>query len=174
MEATKVKTILEWEMLKNHKDVQKFNGFCNFYRRYVRGYSKVARPITRLMGNVPFEWGPKEQAAFDELKQLISSEEVTAQPCPIGKFRLEVDASGYALGGVLSQLQDNKWCSVAFISRTMMDAELYYDIYNKELLAIMYVLKEWRPYLLVAHETFEIWTDHKNLSYFRKAQDLNS
>ena len=68
MEATKVKTILEWETPKNRKDVQKFNGFCNFYRRYVQGYSKVARPITRLMGNAPFEWGPKEQAAFDELK----------------------------------------------------------------------------------------------------------
>ena len=126
------------------------------------------------MGNVPFEWGPKEQAAFDKLKCLIASEEVTTQPRPIGKFCLEVNTSGYALGGVLSQLQDNKWRSVAFISCTMMDAKLNYDIYDKELLAIMYVLKEWRPYLLDARETFEIWTDHKNLSYFRKAQDLNS
>ena len=73
-----------------------------------------------------------------------------------------MDASGYALGGVLSQLQDDKWCSVAFISCTMTDAELNYDIYNKELLAIMYALKEWCPYLLDACETFEIWTDHKN------------
>ena len=126
------------------------------------------------MGNAPFEWGLKEQAAFDELKCLIASEEVTAQPCPIGKFCLEVDALGYALGGVLSQLQDDKWHSVTFISCTMMDAKLNYDIYNKELLAIMYALKEWRPYLLDAHKTFEIWTDHKNLLYFRKAQDLNS
>ena len=113
MEATTVKTILEWETPKNRKDVQKFNGFCNFYQQYVWGYSKVARPITCLMGNAPFEWGPKEQATFDKLKCLIASEEVTAQPCPTGKFRLEVDASGYALGGVLSQLQDDKWHSVA-------------------------------------------------------------
>ena len=61
------------------------------------------------MGNAPFKWGSKEQATFDELKCLIASEEVTAQPRPTGKFRLEVDASGYALGGVLSQLQDDKW-----------------------------------------------------------------
>ena len=126
------------------------------------------------MGNAPFEWGLQEQAAFDELKCLIASEEVTTQPCPIGKFHLEVDALGYALGGVLSQLQDDKWHSVAFISCTMSDAKLNYDIYDKELLAIMYTLKEWHPYLLDTHETFEIWTDHKNLSYFRKAQDLNS
>ena len=111
MEATKVKTILEWETPKNWKDVQKFNGFCNFYRQYVQGYSNVARPITWLMGNMLFEWGRKEQAAFDELKRLIASKEVTTQPHPIGKFRLEVDASGYALGGVLSQLQDDKWHS---------------------------------------------------------------
>ena len=115
MEATKVKTILEWETLKNRKDVQKFNRFCNFYHRYVQEYSKVAWPITWLMGNAPFEWGPKEQAAFDELKCLIASEEVTAQPHPIGKFCLEVNTSDYVLGGILSQLQDDKWCSVAFI-----------------------------------------------------------
>ena len=74
----------------------------------------------------------------------------------------------------MSQLQDDKWHSVTFISRTMTDTKLNYDIYDKELLAIMYALKEWCPYLLDTHETFKIWTDHKNLSYFRKAQDLNS
>ena len=126
------------------------------------------------MGNAPFKWGPKEQATFNELKCLIASEEVTTQPRPTGKFRLEVNTLGYALGGVLSQLQDSKWRSVMFISCTMMDTKLNYDIYNKELLAIMYTLKEWCPYLLDACEMFEIWTDHKNLSYFRKAQDLNS
>ena len=88
------------------------------------------------MGNAPFEWGPKEQAAFDELKHLIASEEVTTQLHPIGKFHLEVDTLGYALGGVLSQLQDDKWHSVTFISQTMTDAELNYDIYIKELLLL--------------------------------------
>ena len=142
METMKVKTILEWETPKNCKDVQKFNRFCNFYLWYVQGYLKVAHSITHLMGNAPFEWGPKEQAAFNELKCLITSEEVTTQPCPIGKFHLEVNTLGYALGGVLSQLQDDKWCSATFISHTMTEAELNYDIYDKELLAIMYALKE--------------------------------
>ena len=68
---------------------------------------------------------------------LLPQKKFTAQPHLIGKFHLEVDASGYALGGVLSQLQDDKWRSVTFISRTMTDAELNYDIYDKELLAIM-------------------------------------
>ena len=78
-------------------------------------------------------------------------------------------------GKLLTKMdKDDKWRSVAFILHTMTDAELNYDIYNKELLAIMYALKEWCPFLLDACETFEIWTDHKNLSYFRKVQDLNS
>ena len=64
MEVTKVKTILDWETPKNRKDVPKFNGFCNFYCCYVRGYSKVACPITCLMGNAPFKWGPNEQATL--------------------------------------------------------------------------------------------------------------
>ena len=152
MEAIKVKTILDWETPKNRKGIQKFNGFCNFNCCYVRGYSKVACPIMCLMGNAPFEWGPKEQAVFNKLKCLITSEEVTTQPCPTGKFRMEVDASGYALGGVLSQLQDDKWQSIAFILRTMTDAKLNYDICNEELLAIMYASKEWHPYLLDARE----------------------
>ena len=74
----------------------------------------------------------------------------------IGKFHLEVNTSGYALGGMLSQLRDDKWHSIAFISCTMTDAELNYDIYDKELLAIMYALKEWCPYLFDACKTFEI------------------
>ena len=126
----------------NAEEVQKFNGFCNFYCHYVRGYLKVAHPIMHLMGRALFKWGPIEQAAFDELKCLIASE-VTTQLHPTGKFHMEVDASGYALAGVLSQLQDDKWQSIAFILCTMTDTELNYDIYDKELLANMYALKEW-------------------------------
>ena len=102
---------------KSPKDVQKFNGFCNFNCWYVWEYSKVAWPITRLIGNVLFKWGLKEQAAFDELKCLIASEEVTTQPWPIGKFHLKVNASGYALGGIFSQLQDDNGTQ-SHLSRT--------------------------------------------------------
>ena len=64
---------------KKQEGHTKFNGFCNFYCHYARGYSGVAHPIMCLMGNVPFKWGPKEQATFDELKHLIALEEVTTQ-----------------------------------------------------------------------------------------------
>jgi len=77
------------------------------------------------------------------MKEIVLSDKVIALPRPDGKFRMEVDASGYALGGVLSQYQDKKWKTVAFISRVMSPAELNYDIYDKELLAIIFALEEW-------------------------------
>ena len=86
---------------------------------------------------------------------------------------METDASGHAIGGVLSQEQEGKWKPIAFLSRTMQPAEKNYEIYDKELLAIVEALAKWRQYLLDAAETFEIWTDHENLKYFREPHKLN-
>jgi len=174
MEPSKTKVIKGWQAPKNKKEIQKFNGFCNFYRRYIKDYSKVMKPLTKLMGEAPFEWGSEQEKAFQTMKEIVLSDKVIALPRPDGKFRMEVDASGYALGGVLSQFQDKKWKTVAFISRVMSPAELNYDIYDKELLAIIFALEEWRCYLMDAREKFEIWTDHKNLTYFRSPQRLNA
>jgi hypothetical protein len=125
------------------------------------------------LGNTPFEWGPVEQKAFEDMKELVVSELVIAQLLPTGIFCIEVDALGFALGGVLSQHHpDGKWHPVAFILHVMSPTELNYDIYDKELLAIMYALNEWQPYLLHMSE-FDIWTDHKNLAYFGQPQKLN-
>jgi hypothetical protein len=123
---------------------------------------------------MPFEWGPVKQKAFEDMKELVVSEPVIAQPLPTGVFHIEVDTSGFALGEVLSQHHpDRKWHPVTFISCVMSPVELNYDICDKELLAIMYALDEWRPYLLHASEPFKIWTDHTNLTYFRQPQKLN-
>ena len=86
---------------------------------------------------------------------------------------METDASGHAIGGVLSQEQEGKWKPIAFLSRTMQPAEQNYEIYDKELLAIVEALAKWRQYLLDAAETFEIWTDYENLKYFREPHKLN-
>jgi len=97
-----------------------------------------------------------------------------ALPQRKGLYRVETDASGYAIGGVLSQQQkDGKWKPVTFLSRTMMPPECNYKIYNKELLAIMECLEKWRQYLLDAEEKFEVWTDHENVKYYREPQKLN-
>ena len=110
---------------------------------------------------------------FEELKEKITSQLVLFLLRREGKFRVETDASEHAIGGVLFQEQDGKWKLIAFLSRTMQLAEQNYEIYNKELLAIVEALTKWRQYLLNAREPFEVWTDHENLKYFREPHKLN-
>ena len=88
-------------------------------------------------------------------------------------MRVETDALGHAIGRVLSQEQEGKWEPIAFLSRTMQSVEWNYEIYDKDLLAIVKALSKWQQYLLDAAETFEIWTDHENLKYFREPHKLN-
>jgi len=94
-------------------------------------------------------------------------------PHPKRKMQLETDASGYAIGGVLFQQQeDNSWKPIVYLFKAMNEIERNYEIYDRELLAIMEGLKQWRQYLIGSNQ-FEIWTDHKNLGYFKKPQKLN-
>ena len=101
------------------------------------------------------------------------SQLVLSLPKREGKFRVEMDTSEHAIEGVLSQEQEGKWKPIAFLSRTMQPAERNYKIYDKKLLAIVEALTKWRQYLLDTIEPFEIWTDHKNLKYFRESHKLN-
>ena len=99
---------------------------------------------------------------------------VLAAPDLDKEFRVEANASNYTTGGVLSiKCSDNLWRLVAFISKSLSDIERNYEIYNKEILAIVRCLEAWRHFLEETVVKFEIWTDHKNLEYFMKAQKLN-
>jgi len=90
-----------------------------------------------------------------------------------GKFRVETDTLWHAIRGVLSQEQEGKWKPITFLSKTMQSAEKNYEIYDKKLLAIVEALTKWRQCLLDAIEKFKVWTDHKNLKYFREPHKLN-
>ena len=173
MKQEKIKAVKEWRTLTKIKDVESFLGFANFYRRFIHNFSHTARPLNELKGKKEWKWEKEHQEAFEELKEKITSQPVLALPKREGKFRVETDASGHAIGGVLSQEQEGKWKPIAFLSRTMQPAERNYKIYDKELLAIVEALAKWRQYLLDAAETFKIWMDHKNLKYFREPHKLN-
>ena len=129
--------------------------------------------MNELKGKKEWKWEKEYQEAFEELKEKITSQPVLSLPKREGKFRVETDASGHAIGGVLSQEQDRKWKPIAFLSRTIQAVEQNYEIYDKELLAIVEALAKWRQYLLDAAEPFEVWTDHENLKYFREPHKLN-
>ena len=173
MEQEKIKVVKEWKTPGKVKDVESFLGFANFYRCFIQNFSHIAKPLNELKGKKEWKWEEEHQKAFEELKERITSQPVLALPRKEGKFRVETDASGHAIGGVLSQEQERKWKPIAFLSRMMQPAEMNYEIYDKELLAIVEALSKWRQYLLDAAETFEIWTDHENLKYFREPHKLN-
>ena len=173
MEQEKIKAVKEWKTPTKIKDVESFLGFENFYWRFIHNFSHTARPLNELKGKKEWKWEKEHQEAFEELKEKITSQPVLSLPRREGKFRIETDASGHAIGGVLSQEQDGKWRPIAFLSRTMQTAEQNYKIYDKELLAIVEALVKWRQYLLDTAEPFEVRMDHENLKYFREPHKLN-
>ena len=117
-----------------------------------------------------WQWGEEQQKAFDKLKQVFTTKLVLVVLNLDKEFRVEADASNYTTGGVLSmRCSDKKWRPVAFISKSLSETEQNYEIYNKEMLAVVRYLKAWRHFLEGAIEKFEIWIDHKNLEYFIKA-----
>ena len=144
MEQEKIKAVKEWKMPTKVKDVESFLEFANFYQRFIQNFSHTAKLLNELKGKKEWKWKEEHQRAFEELKEKITSQLVLALPRREGKFRIEMDASEYAIGGVLSQEQEEKWKPIAFLSRIMQPAEQNYEIYNKKLLAIVEALAKWR------------------------------
>ncbi|SJL07038.1 uncharacterized protein ARMOST_10381 [Armillaria ostoyae] len=173
MDPVKLTGIAEWPTPTKKKELQSFLGFMNFYRKFIKNYSKVVRALTQLTGNVEWTWGTAQNQAFQQLKKQMAEDVILAIPNKTGRFRVEADASNGAVGTVLSQEQEGTWRPVAFMSKALTATERNYEIYDKELLAIMLALSDWRHYLMGALEDVEIWMDHQNLQYFRKPQKLN-
>jgi len=124
--------------------------------------------------DVKWQWGEEQQKAFNELKRIFTTKLVLAALDLDKEFRVEVDTSNYATGGVLSMKGSDKlWRPVAFISKSLSDTEKNYKIHDKEMLVVVRCLEVWRHFLEGTMTRFEIWTDHKNLEYFMKAQKLN-
>jgi transposase InsO family protein len=122
----------------------------------------------------PWVWKAEQQEAFMALKDKITATPILKAPEDSKTFRLEADSSDVATGAVLSQQSDDgKWHPVAFYSKSLNPTERNYEIYDKELLAIVRAIEEWRYLLEGTQLPFEVWSDHKNLQYFRTAQKLN-
>jgi len=119
-------------------------GFCNFYRRFINGFSRTAKPLyDRTKKEVAWEWGDKEQKAFDELRQKLCSTPVLTYFKAGRQLMVETDAFQYVCSGILFQQdEDGKWKPIAYRSKTMKPAECNYDVHDKELFAKVQAIKE--------------------------------
>ena len=173
-----VKTILDWEPPTSIKEVQMFMGFANFYRRFIPNFSGIYKPITDLLkgGEQPkrrFYWTAHAQAAFEELKKRFTEAPILRHFDPNKPSYVEADASDFALGAALSQIHEGRLHPIAFYSRKMIPAELNYEVYDKEMLAIVTALTHWRHYLENPEHQITIYSDHQNLEYFQHTTVLN-
>jgi hypothetical protein len=176
MDPKKVSAIVSWPIPKSVHDIQVFLGFCNFYRAFIANFTRLALELTRLLRkDVTFDWTADAQSSFESLKLAFTTAPLLRHANPTLPYLLETDASDYAVSGILSQPQDDdgQLHPVAFYSRKMTAAEINYEIYDKELLAIVTSFKEWRYLLVGAQHIISVVTDHKNLLYFATARQLN-
>jgi hypothetical protein len=142
-------------------------GFGNFHRKFIRNISDLAKPLNELLKkDKAFQWNPKAQKVFELLKRKFTEEPVLMMPDLTRPFQIESDASKYASGAVLTQMDSaGSRHPVCFLSKTFNPTEHCYEIYDRELLGIVCTLREWRHYL---HGS-----PHQILIYFRKPQKLN-
>lgn len=167
IDTIKVAGVREWPVPKTKTELQSFLGFTNFYRWFIRDFSALSWPLFDLTkADTKWHWHRPEQQAFDNLKTAITETPVLTSPDESAPFWLEADSSDFATGAVLSQLKEDKWHPVAFYSKSLSPVKCNYNIHNKEMLAIIHALEEWRHFLEGAWHQVEILTDHKNLEYY--------
>src|SRR6266508_3287051 len=168
VDPSKVQEVLEWKSPTSVTENRSFLGLAGYYRRFIQDFSKIAKPMTKLLQQeAKFHWTSDCEAAFQKLKTLLTTAPVLTQPDITKSFDVYCDASGTGLGCVL--MQEGK--VIAYASRQWRKHEEHYATHDLELAAVVHALKIWRHYLLgnVCH----IYTDHKSLKYIFTQSELN-
>lgn len=178
MDPEKVSTVLAWQLPRSVKDVQSFLGFANFYRRFIKGFSYIAKPLTALTGDggtkaFPLTRDGPEARSFQTLKDAFKVAGVLTHFDPDRETWLETDASDFVTAAILSQMVDGILRPVAFLSHKMSPAECNYEIYDKELLAIVKAFEEWRFELSGTDDPIQVLSDHQALQTFMTTKRLN-
>nr|AAV32158.1 putative polyprotein [Oryza sativa Japonica Group] len=168
VDPSNVESVLNWKQPKTILEIRSFLGLAGYYRRFIENFSKIARPMTRLLQkDVKYKWTEECEQSFQELKKRLVTAPVFVLPDPRKGFQVYCDASRLGLGCVL--MQDGK--VVAYASRQLRPHENNYPTHVLELAAVVHVLKIWRHYLF-GNRT-EMYTDHKSLKYIFTQLDLN-
>lgn len=169
----KLRAVHEFPIPKTPKDVKSFLGFVSYYRRFISDFSSIAKPLTNLLKkNVEFVWSNEHQLSFETLKNKLTTAPLLSYPDFSKPFLLSCDASNYAISAILSQGEIGKDKPIAYASRTLNKNECNYSTTEKELLAILFGCKTFRPYLY--GRKFTIITDHRPLRWLFNHSDPSS
>ena len=156
VDPAKIEAVVNWKPPRSVTEVRSFLGLVGYYRRFVKRFSIIASPLTKLLRKgVKFEWSDKCQNSFEQLKEMLVEAPVLMQPTLGKEYTLYSDALGIGLGCVL--MQDGK--VVDYASRKLKPHEQNYLTHDLELAAVVFALKIWRHYLY--GEKYRIYTDHK-------------
>lgn len=170
----KIKAILDYPLPRTTTEIKSFLGLIGYYRKFVKDFAKITQPMTarlRQKRAMPVD-DEKYITAFQKCKELLVNAPILQYPDPEKPYILTTDASEFALGAVLSQGSVGNDKPVAYASRTLNDAETRYSVTEKELLAIVWAVKHFRPYLY--GKKFIIVTDHKPLAWLNSLKETNS
>ena len=175
MDPVKTSATVTWESPKCVNDVQGFLGFANFYRRFIKDLAKLASSLTALTRkDKEFQWTPIEETAFLAIKKAFSSAPMLLHFDPDKECTVKTNASDYVSGAVLFQPDHEGILRlVAFMSCQHLPAECSYEIYVKELMAIVQAFEEWRPKLEGSPKPINVILDHMNLEYFMSSKRLS-
>ncbi|CAC5417672.1 Retrovirus-related Pol polyprotein from transposon 17.6 [Mytilus coruscus] len=172
MEA-KIKLVKEHPIPKTQQHVRQFLGLCNYYRKFVKNYSKIAVPMNVLLQkDKPFSWTAECQKSFETLQNALTTAPILAFPDLSKSFTLTCDASGSAIGYILGQVDENKRERViSYGGRALKNEEKNWTISEKECLAVLEGIKQHKVYL--SNNKFKVFTDHKALIWLHKSKDTN-
>lgn len=160
VDPSKIECIRNWAKPKTLKGLRGFLGLAGYYRKFVRNFGIIAKPLTNMLKLGGFTWTPESEVAFEALKTAMTSTPVLALPDFTKEFVIECDASGVGIGAVLSQ----QGHPIAYLSKALAPRHIALSVYDKEMLAVVYAVEHWRTYLLGHH--FRIYTDHRTIEYF--------
>ena len=164
VDPRKIEAVKAWETPTCKKDVRSFLGMVNFYRRFIKNCAHIAKPLTALTKDVPFQWDNNADQAFQELKNCLVSAPVLRAFDPKNPIVITTDASKFALGAVLEQEFPDGKHPIAYLSKTLNAAEQNYAPHNSEMLGIVYAVTSWHCYL--HGRKFIVQTDHDPLKHF--------
>jgi hypothetical protein len=168
VDPAKAKEIMAWSVPTTVTEIQSFLGLAGYYRRFIEGFSKIAKPMTSLLKKGrEFKWDEKCQDSFDQLKKRLMSPQVLVMPDLQKGFDIYCNSCGQGLECVLMQ----EGHVIAYASRQLRKHELNYPTHDLELTAVVHTLKIWRHYIM--GNKCQVYTDHKSLKYIFIQKDLN-